>query len=145
MLKYHHRQFGTVVVVIGGLTLILLLSLLVFVEANPIGIAVLILVAVCLALFPTLTVDVTAEEILIYFGPGLIRKRFSLDSIKSARKVRNKWYFGWGIRIAPHCWLYNVSGLDSVEIELENGRRYRIGTDEPDVLLEEIEKTIGGG
>jgi hypothetical protein len=33
-----------------------------------------------------------------------------------------------------------VSGLDSVEIELKNGRIYRIGTDQPEALLREIEK-----
>jgi hypothetical protein len=70
----------------------------------------------------------------------VIRKRFTLDSIKEARAVRNKWYYGWGIRRAPNAWLYNVSGLDSVEIELKNGKAYRIGTDQPEVLLKEIEK-----
>ena len=140
MLSYHHRQFGTVVVVVGGPVVLLMLSLLIFIDTHPVGIGVLILLVICLGLFLTLTVDVTEKDILIYFGPGLIRKRFPLDSIKGARAARNKWYYGWGIRRVPNCWLYNVSGLDSVEIELKNGRIYRIGTDQPEALLREIEK-----
>ena len=140
MLRYHHRQFGTVVFAIGGPVVLLVILLLVFVEYHPVGVGGLIFLVICFGLFLTLTVNVTEKDILIYFGPGLIRKRFPLDSIKGARAVRNKWYYGWGIRRAPNCWLYNVSGLDSVEIELKNGRIYRIGTDQPQALLREIEK-----
>jgi len=57
------------------------------VETQPVGVGVLIFLLICFALFLTLTVDVTEKDILIYFGPGLIRKRFPLDSIKGARAV----------------------------------------------------------
>ena len=140
MLRYHHRQFGTVVFAIGGTVILLIIALLIFVDNHPVGVGGLILLIILFVLFLTLTVEVTDRDILMYFGPGLIRKRFSLDSIKGARSARNKWYYGWGIRRAPGCWLYNVSGLDSVEIELKNGRKYRIGTDQPEELLKEIEQ-----
>jgi hypothetical protein len=50
--------------------------------------------------------------------------------------VKNKWYFGWGVRrwFWPKMWIYNVSGFDAVEIVLKNGNIYRIGTDEPEKL-----------
>ena len=36
-------------------------------------------------------------------------------------------------------WVYGVSGLDAVELQMKEGRRFRIGTDEPDRLLGAIE------
>ena len=42
------------------------------------------------------------------------------------------------MRLGPWGWMYNVSGLDAVEIELKGGGRFRIGTDEPDELVRAI-------
>ena len=72
--------------------------------------------------------------------PGLIRKRFPIGDIHGARIVQNKWYYGWGIRLTPHGWLFNVSGFDAVELELKNKRKFRIGTDDPQELLMAIQR-----
>lgn len=138
-MKYRHRQMGTWTLVIGAASILLLVLLLLFVEANPIGIAVLCILVVCFTLFATLTVEVGDRDILLTFGPGLVQKRFALGAIKAARAVRNRWYYGFGIHGFWNGWLYNVSGLDAVEIEMTNGHRNRIGTDEPAKLLEAIE------
>lgn len=42
-------------------------------------------------------------------------------------------------QLTPHGWLFNVSGLDAVELELINNRRFRIGTDEPQRLIAAIQ------
>jgi hypothetical protein len=143
MIRYHHRQLGTLILVVGGLSILLLALLLYFVEAHPVGIAVLCLLVVSFALFSTLTVEVTETYILLKFGPGLIRKRFSLGSITSARAVRNPWYAGCGIHMLPRGWLYNVSGSDAVELEMTDGSVHRIGTDQPAELLGAI-RNAGG-
>jgi len=70
---------------------------------------------------------------------GKVRKRFRIEDIESSRVVRNRWYYGLGIRKIQNGWLYNVSGLDAVELQMKDGRRFRIGTDEPYELLEAIE------
>jgi hypothetical protein len=57
--------------------------------------------------------------------------------------VRNRWYYGWGIRITPRGWLYNVSGLDAVELALKNGKCVRIGSDEPHALARAIDHARG--
>jgi len=98
----------------------------------------------CLFVFHDLTVQVSKEHIALRFGVGLIRKRFVMTGIQKAVPVRNHWYYGWGIKYTPHGWLYNVSGFDAVEIQLSNGRKYRIGTDEPDKLCLAIDKGIAG-
>jgi hypothetical protein len=138
MNRYHHRQIGTLVICIFGVTVLVLASLLYFVEPNPIGVAVLIVLLVCFGLFWALTVEVTDTDLVLKFGVGLIRKKFALSSIVNAAAVRNRWYFGWGIRLLPRGWLFNVSGLDAVEIEMSDGSAHRIGTDQPQELLRAI-------
>lgn len=54
-------------------------------------------------------------------------------------------FAGWGIRITPHGMLYNVSGSEAVEIRMKNVRRFRLGTDEPEVLRGAILKAMTGG
>ena len=49
-----------------------------------------------------------------------------------------RWWWGWGVRYYGQGWLYNVSGLDAVEIRLKSGKHIRIGTDEPEALVAEI-------
>ena len=100
------------------------------------------LLVVCAILFDSLTVKVSRTYISLKFGIGLIRKRFALVDVQNATIVRNLWYYGWGIRLTPHGWLYNVSGLDAVEIQLKNGRKCRIGTDEPLELLSAVESSL---
>lgn len=143
MIRYHHRQLGALTLMIGMASILLFAALLYFVEPHPVGIAVLILLVVCFSLFSTLTVEVTEADILVKFGPGLIRKKFPLGSVQGARAVRNEWYYGWGIRTLPKGLLYNVSGLDAVEIEMTDGGVHRIGTDEPAELLKAIQDACG--
>lgn len=98
--------------------------------------AFMVFVLLLLVSFWTLNVEITKEKILIKFGYGFVRKSFNLSDVVSAKSVKNKWYFGWGVRrwFWPKMWIYNVSGFDAVEIVLKNGNIYRIGTDESDKL-----------
>ena len=89
-------------------------------------------------LFSSLTIEITGEELTHYFGPGFWKKRYQLSDIESVEVVRNSWIYGWGIRLTPHGWLYNVSGLEAVQIQLRSGRKFRIGTDEPHDLKDAI-------
>lgn len=91
-------------------------------------------------LFHSLTTEIDGSNLACWFGPGLIRRRFNLSDIASAQPVRNKWYYGFGIRYTPHGWLFNVSGLSAVELVFTDGDRFRIGTDRPEELAEAIAK-----
>ena len=57
-----------------------------------------------------------------------------LREIEQVAVVRNRWWYGFGIRIAAGFRLYNVSGLDAVELKLKSGGIRRIGTDDPQGL-----------
>jgi len=96
------------------------------------------------ALFGVLRVSVGDGQFVARFGwLGLFRRRIDLGEVRQARAVRNKWYYGWGIRLTPHGWLWNIQGLDAVELELNSGRKTRIGTDQPKELVRAVDRAIG--
>jgi len=67
-----------------------------------------------------------------------------LSEIKSVKIVKNKWYYGWGIRywFWPKMWIFNISWYDAVEIIMYNDKIYRIWTDDPENLKNEILNSI---
>jgi hypothetical protein len=93
-------------------------------------------------IFSRLTVEVTDQELRASFGPGWTVKRIRLAEIESVKAVRNPWWYGWGIRLTPQGVLYNVSGRDAVEVRLRSGKRFRIGTDEPQALERALRESI---
>ncbi len=141
--EYKHIQVGYLMLGMLGAGLLVIVVLMAATGFHWIALAVLIILALCSGLFATLTVRVDQDSVRIRFGPGLIRKRFPMKEIASCQVVRNPWYYGWGIRLIPHGWLYNVSGLLSVELRMKSGRRYRVGTDDPGQLAEAVRRAMG--
>lgn len=90
--------------------------------------------AVLTGLFSTLTTVVEGDEFRFYFGPGFWTRRIPLADIQRVETVRNSLLYGWGIRYTFHGWLYNVSGLDAVELTVDGEGTIRVGTDEPEQL-----------
>lgn len=142
--SYRHTQIGYLVLVVFGGALIIISFLVVALAFNWVALVVLIIIVICLGLFSTLTVEVNRDALEIRFGAGVIQRRFPLKDIESCQVVRNPWYYGWGIRLTPHGWLYNVSGSFAVEIRLKNGKKYRIGTDDPQGLNNAIRRYLEG-
>jgi hypothetical protein len=102
----------------------------------------LAVVALVLLLFGSMTVFMDERQVGIRFGIGIIRKKFALQDIESFRKVRNPWYYGWGIHSFPGGVLYNVSGLAAVDLLLRSGKHVRIGTDEPEALEQALQRAL---
>ena len=142
---YHHTQVGRVTLIALATAMIVLGALLLLVREPAVHVllfallGVLALTALC---FSTLTVTVDGRSVTARFGPGLIRRRIELDQVRAVWPVNNLWWYGWGIHWTPHGWLWNVSGLGAVELDLKDGRGFRIGTDEPDALAESIESAL---
>ncbi len=107
-----------------------------------IALVVLVLLIVAMITYSSLTVTIMDDTLEVRFGPGLIRRRYRLADVESSRVVRNRFYYGWGTRLTPHGWLYNVSGLDAVEVQFKAGRKVRIGTDEPQTLDVAIREAV---
>lgn len=96
------------------------------------------LVAVFTLAFSALTIRVDERSLIWVLGPRIIQKSVPLRDIADAQVVRNSLLAGWGIRWTPDGWLYNVSGTWAVRVVLNDGRRFRLGTDEPMLLLRAI-------
>jgi hypothetical protein len=140
MKTYQHTQFGWVTALTTGAIGLAFLLNAAFVP-HPgylpwVGAGILLLAA----LFSTLTIAIEDGLLRASFGPGLIQKKVRLAEIASVRPIPVRWWYGWGIRLTPHGWLYNVSGWEAVEITLRNGRRFCLGTDEPEDLRKAIEQ-----
>lgn len=84
--------------------------------------------------FSSMTVEVDDFELRFWFAPRFLGRHISRADIVSATPVRQGWWRGWGVRCIRGGWLYNVSGLEAVEIHLRNGRRVLLGTDRPHEL-----------
>jgi hypothetical protein len=146
--EYEHTQPGTLIrLSIGGGAvalgiLAIVLSATGAVEGAIICAVMAVVFVFLLCLFHSLAVRVSRDDVAIAFGIGVVRKSFIVDDIQSVSGVRNHWYNGWGIRKIRGGWLYNVSGWDAVQIDLTDGRKYRIGTDEPRELLMAIESAV---
>ena len=140
---YRHTQVGWLMLVALALPVGLLALFLATTQLwVPLG-PVLAVLLVSAALFSTLTVKVDARQLRFHFGPGLIRKRIDLADVRHFAAVRNPWWYGWGIHFTPRGVLYNVSGPGAVELHLDNGKRLRIGTDEPEALCHALEQILG--
>ncbi|MCK4905528.1 hypothetical protein KAS42_04765 [bacterium] len=130
---YKHVQTGWGVLISIGIGIILsLYSGLI--SSSWVGFLAAGILLIFMILFSSLTIIVDDDSIKIKFGVGLIRKSFKLKDIKSCAVVRNKWWYGWGIHWTPKGILFNISGLDAVQLIMKSGGMYRIGTVEPQKL-----------
>jgi len=114
------------------------------IEIEP-AIAIVMLATISIvASFTTLLVVVDDRYLRIKFGYGIFFKKFLLTEIVSVKIVKNSWYYGWGIRFCPRprMWIFNISGFDAVEIVMNSGKIFRIGTDEPQSLFNAINQVI---
>jgi hypothetical protein len=93
-------------------------------------------------LFSRLEVTVSGGRIVTAFGFGRPHREVDLADVAAVRQVRNSWIQGWGIRKITGGWMYNVWGLDAVEVELSSGKIFRIGTNDPENLLATISLQI---
>ncbi len=143
-MPYKHTQIGYLMIFVLVALTLLFGSILSQAGLDPILVVVLFLILFLITSFASLNVMIDGNHLRIKFGYGIFRKSFLLREIISAKKVRNHWYYGWGIRVWfwPYMLIYNISGFDAVEIKMKNGKTYRIGTDEPEKLEFAIKQTI---
>jgi hypothetical protein len=88
-----------------------------------------------LFIFNRLTVTVAAGTVDAAFGFGWPSRSINVLDIVAIRQVRNQWWYGFGVRRVTNGWMYNVWGLDAVELELNSGHVFRIGSDDCSDLL----------
>jgi hypothetical protein len=127
-----------------------LVALALGVEAWFNGVVLMLVAAVLIALIAgpvfvvlsRLTVEVDDSALRAFFGRGWPHKTLPLAEARSAQAVRNYWWYGFGIWWIPRGTVWTVWSFDAVEVGLSSGRRFRIGTDEPEALLAALESRL---
>lgn len=138
---YKHRQWGVVLLAIMPAVMI---STVIFgriaqpMPAPLLGIVFGVL-TITTIIFSSMTIEVNESEVSWFFGPGVLKKRLLLEEIAHCKKVKNPLWMGFGIHSFGTGWIYNVSGLLGVEIELRSGAYVRLGTNQPNYLVRAIE------
>lgn len=140
-IHYRHTQAGFLLIMIIGVAIVALGMVSAVYGANPVTMVVSLVLLAALLAFRTLTVEIDDELLRMHFGGKLFRKSIPLRDVDSVRVVKTPWFYGWGLKWSPHGWVYRVSGLMTVEVRLKNGRRYRIGSDEPEKLAGAIRES----
>jgi transcriptional regulator with XRE-family HTH domain len=137
---YKHRQWGLVAIT----SLSIFAAIILFINdqvhtipAAGLGVLFGVLTVTCF-IFSSMTIEVNESEIHWFFGPGAFRKTLPLEEVGSCMKVKNPIWMGFGIHAFGTGWIYNISGLWGVEIELKGGSLVRLGTDEPNYLCQAI-------
>ncbi len=144
MVRYHHRQPGTLIrgILLAGAVGSALLSRLVP-EVPGIAVVVVVMLVAAAYVFSSLTIELDEQALRWAFGPGIIHKAVPLPEIRRADATRTRWYEGWGIHKTGRGWLYNVSGFDAVIIRRHDGSQFLLGTDEPARLRDSINRAVG--
>lgn len=147
VMHYRRTQSSYVFVLVALVVLAIVAIVLGIVGASTAAISVsavvLVLVVLVAAAFSRLTVEVGDGEVQVWFGRGWPRRSVALTDVADVRVVQNPWWVGYGIRKVRRGWMYNVSGPDSVQLELHTGRVFRVGTADPTGLLGAIEAERG--
>lgn len=136
-MKYHNTQIGIVIIIIM-LSVILLFNYLVK-TLNPWPVNIIL--GVIAFLFSSMTINIKGKKLTWYFGPKFWKNEILLSDIRGLEVVRMNFFDGLGIRQTSDGMLYNVSGLDAVEIKLRNKSIF-LGTNEPYELFHAINKRL---
>ncbi|HEV2721172.1 MAG TPA: hypothetical protein VG323_14210 [Thermoanaerobaculia bacterium] len=131
MTHYRHTQIGWLIIVFMGAGAAIFAAILAHSGMSIIALGGLIVMAAMLAIFSTLTIEVTDEEFRFHFTFGLFGREIPLPAIAKCVEVENSVLYGWGIRVTPVGKLYNVSGAKAVELRMRGGDRLCVGSDEP--------------
>lgn len=104
--------------------------------------AVVTLIDGTLAFGLKLVTEIHPDGICVFFGPlGFPSKRFDWSEIvrlypRTYRPIAE--YGGWGIRWGKSGTAYNLRGNQGLQLELKNGKRFLIGSQDPSHLIEAI-------
>ena len=137
---YKHKQWGTVTFLSIAVLAATILAINDWLQVLPppvLGVLFGVLTIVAI-IFSSMTIEVNESEVSWFFGPGIFKKQISLEEIGNCRKVKNPIWMGFGIHAFGTGWIYNVSGLLGIEIELKGGSFIRLGTNQPNYLVQAI-------
>ena len=84
------------------------------------------------------------DHLQISFGPiPLFRRKLLYSRLEKVEQSRSRFLDGWGIHLCSHGgWVWNLWGFDCVDIDSWGGKKFRLGTDDPEGLAAFLESKI---
>lgn len=140
MKEYEHRQTAFWTIYAFGLSALIALAIGAFSPTTRPPLLLPLVLLLSVFLFWKLTIKIDNETLRASFGIGLIHKTVPVANIVACEPIRIRWWWGGGIHLTSYGWLYNVSGFDAVVITLRDGRRFCLGTDQPNDLVAAIRR-----
>jgi hypothetical protein len=138
--QYREEQPAIVVRIALGATMLISLGLAIALPvplmARLVLCGVALLECALLALMWTFRIEVTRTEVSVAFGPGWIRRRYPLSTIRAAELART---LSAGVRARPHVVTWSGKPGGAVALDLDSGWRVLIGSEKPERLLAAIE------
>jgi hypothetical protein len=102
--------------------------------------AVFVFSLIAMFWFVQLKTEIDQNEIRMHFFP-LVKKRVNWKEIKTAEIVNYGFVGGWGIRLwTKYGTVYNIKGNIGLAIELQNGKKFLIGTQKETELNRIVKK-----
>ena len=143
---YEHRQTGwlTVILLFAIAVLICIAGAISAPSERTLSYSLVPILLVVAALFSTLTVRVTERHMMWFFGVSGIGRSVPISQITSIRAIKTNILEGWGIHLTWHGWVWNVSGFNAVQITLQSGTRFAVGTPEPQAVIDAVQSAGGG-
>ncbi len=136
---YKHIVFGRdFLIQLALVTAVVAPFIVLFANSTSVWLTVAVVGGIFVLLFHSMTVEVEGQMLRFWFGPGLLKREIPITDIENAEKKYTPWFWGYGFRGVPDGWLYRVSGFETVLITLKNGKKFRLGTDEPDALIKAL-------
>ena len=145
-MRYQHTQIGYLIICVLFAATFFVAITAIFAPSDRgvllIDATIEFILLIGVIVFSKLTIKINEETLQACFGIGPICKKVPLTEIVACDPIRIRWWYGWGIHLTPYGWLYNVSGLDAVVITLRTGRKFALGTDDPQGLVSAIRTSI---
>jgi hypothetical protein len=142
---YQHTQRNRGILLLYCLAALIPLWLLLTRVASqtPLGVRLTILVATLIMItsgfvFSSFTVTIRDGQLQWWFGPRVMRKSVPISGIARVEPTTTSLISGVGVHPTMRGWLYNVGGRRAVLVTLRDGKRFLLGTDEPERLADAI-------
>jgi hypothetical protein len=143
VIKYEHTQIGYTIIWIALCVAVFVAITGIFAQGGRGTFLIIeVILLICAVVFCKLTIRIDDKILQWSFGIGIVRKQVLLAEIAACESIRIRWWYGWGIHLTPYGWLCNVSGLDAVAIRLRDERKFALGTDDPQAVVDAIERLI---
>ncbi|MEC9030804.1 MAG: hypothetical protein VYB15_02890 [Planctomycetota bacterium] len=86
------------------------------------------------------------DYLRISFGPlPLFRRKLLYSGLEKVEASRSNWKDGWGIHLSSRGgWVWNIWGYDCVDIDSAEGKKLRLGTDDPEGLAAFLVSRVPG-